>query len=238
MSDAQESFRISRPELSYKDNILTIRYDITGCSSGELFNIKLIIISSGGDTLKPSFITGDFGKDVTCGAGKTIFWNLVSDNIAIDDELNVIVVGERSGPIPAVPTAEITERKARGPVVLPSLVVPGLGQKIASGKPCYLVFSGLVYGSAGTALIFTLRSNKLKEDYRAAAGQERDDLFAEWENSYKTARIFAAGAAGIWAANIIWSLAMPSGEKSKGRPNVSMTVQKKNELLICAKFTF
>jgi len=53
VTSAQSSYMISKPELSLKNNLLTINYDITGCGSGEFVDISLILINSKGDTLAP-----------------------------------------------------------------------------------------------------------------------------------------------------------------------------------------
>ena len=132
--NGQNSIKISKPEVTYLDGILTIMYDIAGCGSGEYVDIRLIVLNAAGDTLRPTYITGDLGSKVNCGFGKKIEWNMKRDGVLIDEEIEVMVTGkpvimELPASIPSV-----TSRLSRGNVILSSIFVPGLGQKKASGK--------------------------------------------------------------------------------------------------------
>ena len=232
---AQESYQISKPEVTFANNILTIKYDITGCGSNEYINITLIALNSKGDTLKPVFISGNVGKMVSCGLGKSIIWNLERDNIKISDDISVLLIGEKY--VPTV-TYNGPKKLTRGNVILSSVFVPGLGQKKASGKPAYFIFSGLVYGSLGTSLYFNFKSASLKKDYLAATGVERDNLYNKWQSSYDMSKYFAYGAAGAWAINFIWSAVIPIKENASKKMDVSISSLRQNEILLSAKWNF
>ena len=235
---AQKDFRISKPEPSYSNNTLTIRYDITGCGSRELIDIKLILLNSAGDTIKPVSVTGDINQ-VNCGDGKMIRWYVARDSVKMDDDIQIIITGSRSAP--SVPAYVVYEdrRMKKGNILISSAFIPGLGQKKITGKPAYLAFTGLVYGSLGASgYLNFIKSKKLKEDYLAAIGEERDIMFEKWEKSYNMTKLFAYGAAGVWAVNLIWSAVMPVKQNSPGIPDLSLKTFTKNELLVSAKWTF
>ena len=229
---AQESFKISKPEPSLSNNIFTIKYDLTGCRRGEFVDITLIILNSKGDTIKPGYISGDIGLRINCGLSKTIVWNLLKDNVEIDEDIQIFLQGN-----PSVPEFK---KVTRGNILLSSTIIPGLGQKKASGKSSYLVFSGLVYASLGTSCYFYfIKSKQLKKDYLATPGfDESNDLFIKWEKSYNKTKYFIYGASGLWAINMIWSAAIPVKENHLKRMNLSLTSFRKNELLISARWTF
>jgi hypothetical protein len=232
---AQESYQISKPEVSFSNNILIIKYDITGCGSNEYVNVRLIALDSKGDTLKPVFISGNVGKMVSCGLGKSIIWNLEKDNIKISGDISVFLIGEKY-----IPTVNYggPKKLTRGNIILSSVIVPGLGQKKASGKPIYFIFSGLVYGSGATSLYFTFRSASLKKDYLDAEGAERDNLYNKWQKSYDMSKYFAYGAAGTWAINFIWSALIPKKVNASKKMDVSISSLRQNEFLLSAKWKF
>ncbi len=235
---AQNEIRISRPELSFSDNVLTVKYDITGCGSGEFVDITLIVLNSKGDTIKPGYITGDMGFRVTCGTGKVISWNIGRDNAKIDDDIQVLVKGRRSAqPVSTLNMPE-SENISRGKILVSSVFVPGLGLKKASGKSGFLVFSGLAYGGLGAALFLNLQSKKLKDDYLAATGNDRDNKFSKWEKNYNMTRSIIYGTAGVWAVNLIWSAVIPIKENPGKRLDFSLKSFNENELLISARLTF
>lgn len=236
---AQESYKISKPEPTFLNDNLVIKYDITECGPGEFIDITLILLNSKGDTIRPIYISGDIGLRVNCGFGKTIIWNLAKDNVKIDEDIQILIKGNKL--IPVVPIAVVPETKKikRGDIILPSVFIPGLGQKKASGKPVYLVFSGLVYGSIGTSCYFNfIKSKQLKKDYLAASGTERDDLFNKWGKSYDMTKYLLYGAAGAWAINFIWSAVIPIKENPVKRMNLSLRSFQKNELMVSARWTF
>jgi len=235
---AQEGFKISKPEPSFSNNTLIIKYDLTGCGSGEFVDITLILLNSKGDTLKPVYISGDIGLRINCGFGKTIVWDLARDNVKIDEDIQILIEGKRSVRTAAVYVPE-QKKITRGNILLSSAIIPGLGQKKASGKPVYLAFSGLVYGCLGASSYFNfIKSKKLQKDYLAAYGTERDDLYIKWEKSYDMTKYLIYGAAGIWTINFIWSAVIPVRMDPSKRMDLSLTTSGNNELLVSAKWNF
>jgi len=235
---AQQTFQISKPEPSLSNNTLTIRYDITGCRSGDMININLIILNSKGDTIRPATVSGDIGLQVNCGSGKTIIWNIAADKFNINDDIQIYIRGNKSAPLTRKTDVAPAGSPSRGKIILSSALVPGLGQMKASGKPAYLVLSGLVYGGAGAAGFMASRLADQRDAYLAATGDDRDNLYDKWQGNFNMTRYLAIGAAGIWAANIVWAAVIPVSNPRNKKMGIGFTTSGKDEFLVSAKLTF
>lgn len=234
---SQDNVFISKPVLSFAKSILTIKYDITGCGKNEFMDIRCFVFDTKGDTLKPLYISGDLGRTVNCGMGKVITWDLGKENLKIHDDISVVIKGEKY----LTPQANLymgPKKLTRGNVILSSVFVPGLGQKKASGKPGYFIFSGVVYGGLGGTLFFNLRSAKLKTDYSNASGTLRDELYNKWEKSYNIGKYCAFGTIGAWAANIIWSAVIPIKDQKGKAMSLYFSPSRSNEMVLTAKLNF
>jgi hypothetical protein len=234
---AQTGIKISTPEVSYLNGILSIKYDIAGCGSNDFVNVRLVILDSKGDTLRPTYISGDLGSRVSCGFGKKIEWNMQRDGVLIDEEIEVLVTGRpvvQETPVYSMPVTE--KGLTRGNVILSSVFVPGLGQAKATGKKGALVMSGLFYGLAGTSAFFYAQKVKYYNDYQSATGTLRDQLFEKSEKNFNNSRYALLGAAGIWAVNFVWSAAVPIRENGAGKTSVNIiTVPGKGSLIAFRK---
>jgi hypothetical protein len=235
--NAQDNIKISSPEVTFLNNVMTIKYDLTGCGTGDYINIKLIVLNARRDTIKPVYVTGDIGSRVNCGFGKKIEWNVARDNVMVNEEFEIQVTGK---PVSQAVPAYLPVKKSisRGNILLSSALLPGLGQKKATGRSGYLAFSGLVYGTAGASLYFYLKSKSFYEDYKTASGTERDNLFAKSEKSWDMSKYSGIGSAAIWAVNMIWSAVVPIKENANKKMNVSLIKLPENGYLVSAKWTF
>jgi len=230
---SQDEVKISPPEVSFLNDILTIRYDITGCGTRDYVDIELVILNSKGDRIKPAYITGDIGSDVRCGFGKKIEWNMVKDSVLIDEDIEVQVTGTPH--IPEIPlyTQPVSKTVTRGNVIISSFFIPGLGQMKASGKGAHLIFSGIVFGAMGTSIYFNMKSNKYYDDYLVATGTERDELYDKSVSAYNISQSLIYLEAGAYLVNLVWSAVIPIKENTKRRMELSIgsTPQQKGYLL-------
>lgn len=237
--NAQDNIKISTPDVTFSNDILTIKYDITGCGTNDYVNIRLVVLDSEGDTIKPDYITGDLGSRVSCGFGKKIEWNMVRDSVLIDEEIEIQVTGTPF--IPEIPfyTQAVSKQISRGNVILSSVFLPGLGQKKASGKGAHLILSGMVYGAVGSSLYFNMKSNSFHDDYVVASGTERDNLYDKSVSTYNISQYLLYGGAGIWAANMIWSAVIPIKEPERRRMELSFIKEPHYKgYLLSAKWSF
>jgi len=232
---AQDNIKISTPEVSITNNILTVKYDLTGCGSGDFINIKLVVLSARGDTIRPAYVSGDIGSRVNCGFGKKIEWNVARDKILVDEDIEIQVVGKPV--IPEKPAyVQLQPTISRGNILISSALVPGLGQKKASGKGGALVLSGLVYGAGGASLASYLMYKNTYNDYQAASGTRRDELFEQSEKYFNLSQYMLYGTAGLWGVNMIWSAVIPVKERSNMK--IGLSGLPENGYLISAKWTF
>jgi len=236
---AQDEVKISPPEVSFMNDILTIRYDITGCGTRDYVDIELVILNSKGNRIKQAYITGDLGSKVSCGFGKKIEWNMVKDSVLIDEEIEVQLKGTPH--IPEIPlyTQPITKRVSRGNVIISSFFIPGLGQMKASGKGAYLIFSGVVYGAMGASIYYNSKSNKYYDDYLIASGTERDELYDKSVSTFNISQSLLYLEAGANLVNLVWSAVIPIKENTKRRMELSIgSTPQQSGYLLTAKWSF
>lgn len=233
---SQDEIKISTPDVSFSNDILTIEYDITGCGTNDYINVRLIVLDSEGDTIRPTYLTGDLGSRVSCGFGKKIEWNMVRDSVIIDENIEIQVTG-----IPEIPlyTQPVSEKITRRNVILSSVFLPGLGQMKASGKGAHLIMSGIVYGAMGASVYYNFKANKYYDDYLVAIGTERDNLYDKSVSTYNTSQYLLYGGAGAWLGNLIWSAVIPIREPERRRMELSFVkTTHHNGYLLSAKWSF
>ena len=209
---SQNEPEIGPPEVSYYNDTLKVVYEIGNCKTGNLYEIKLKVFNSQGGEIRASALSGDIGRNITCGTNKTIYWDLAADNIQIDDDIeleilaNLMFVDE---PVIGRPE-KVKEKSGRGKIIASSLIFPGLGQKKASGKKGHLILGAAGYGCVAAAGIMFSESNRAYNRYEEATSQDaRDEYFQKSEDLFNTAKAAAIGAGGIWAINLIWSAIIP-----------------------------
>jgi len=240
--NAQENIKISTPQVSILENIMTIRYDITGCRLNDYINIKLIILNSKGDTIKPGYLAGDIGEKVVCGPGKKIEWNIARDSLKINEELEIQVAGNLFKPEPVITPpsySPVQKTYSRGNIMFSSFFIPGLGQKKASGKGGHLWMSVFTFGTAGASLYFYQMHSKYYDDYiKSDISSERDEFYKKSTDYYNKAKYLLYGSAGLWVINMISSASIQiKGVKVK-QPGLSIISQPGNQYLVTAKWNF
>lgn len=233
-----QNVRISKPIPDFSNNTLTIKYDISGCGSGEYVDIKLIILDSKGDTIKPGYVTGDLGPKINCGIDKTIIWNLEQDKILIDEDIQIYVVGNKVAANQLEKSVKEAKSFSRGNILISSFFVPGLGQKKATGKGSYLIYSALVYGAIGSSIYFNSQSEKYYNEYMEATGDLQDELYDKSIKNYNMSKYSLFGAGGIWAINMIGASVKPIRIKTGKTLSLGLSQTRYNDLLISARILF
>ncbi len=72
------------------DGVLVMQYDVQGIATDDSVYVAVNGLKSG--RLSPITITGDAGRRVTAGIGKTIYWDIVKDAYKINEQLVVTVL--------------------------------------------------------------------------------------------------------------------------------------------------
>lgn len=186
-------------------------------------SLYLELETASGRVIRPVSVNGDVGKDIKPGKRKLIAWDVVRDNVRIDEDVKVLLrvaqVVTVTGPTPTVPAnpngQPITKTTAPsviavkpsadriaepGVVVRRSPMVPIIGWVAVAGLAAY-----------GTSLYLTI--DKDTKEYKAVPNvvpaeqlpKYRD--MAETIHSNQSTLNIVAGAAGVLAAaNIVYMI--------------------------------
>ena len=204
---------IGAPQVTYYNDTLQIVYTINNCQPGNLYSIDLKVFSSDGKEVRLSSLSGDIGKNITCGDENMIYWDLAKDNFQVNDDIEIEILAKltsfekppRKAAINAIPDL------SRGKIVANSLIFPGLGQKKVKGRnsPLILGVSGYLFASA--SVVFAIETgNKYDQYLNETNGLVRVKTWSRVEDNYEMAKITAYTAAGIWAVNLIWAAFVPT----------------------------
>lgn len=202
---AQKPFILNVRVNIVEEGKLRINYDIENLHEND--SIGFYVVNRRGTIIIPKSITGDFGKNVVSGKNKLIIWNLVKDEIFVDDEFQIKVEVKLS-------TREIIPPKPKKIILgggifntLLSVVAPGVGNifvtenhKIGIRPLITASYIGmLVYG-------FTMK-NKENEQYAIYESKLRASEAAPYYDlaNYYHHRYYAATrlAGAIWAFDVI-----------------------------------
>ncbi|NOY36370.1 MAG: hypothetical protein GXO83_02220 [Chlorobi bacterium] len=201
--DGQSQVQISKPALTYADHNVIISFDILNSRPEERFNISLEISDSAGNIIHAKTLTGDVGNNIPGGPGKTIVWNLLSDNVLSP---TIIFVQINAEPMPTMPvnTNMVITDFSTGKVLLQNAVFPGWGMSGIKKKKPHWIVGVLAYVSLGDAIFFNRLAYHDYNLYRNATTVE------EVQRSYDSAvmeknisRAAAYSAVALWSAEFI-----------------------------------
>lgn len=197
----QGNIKIDKPNLIVNNGQLFITYDLN--NSDYDYTIDIEIINSSGVKINASALSGDLGPSVKAGDDKTIIWNLTQDNIFLDEDISVRIVGN------------VTAKKYnKGILLMQSTVWPGWGQtKLTKGKPYWIVgFAGLA--CIAGSYVYNQKSLESYDKYVASISfQDSEKYYDESMSQDQTSKILAYSAIGIWAINLVWVAVMPNRVK-------------------------
>jgi hypothetical protein len=227
---AQTEVEVSAPALTLQNGKVHIDFDLMNTAPSEKFTIRIEITTESGERVPAQTLTGDIGKGVSGGKGKTIIWDIEKDQVFLDEEIYVEVYALPETPPAAVVPPEtdqedkeaLTEEKPsqkqeaartaeqkefnRTSLIIQSIAFPGLGLSRLTGNP-HWIKGVAAYGCLGASVYL---NRKAWSDYQAYLDPEdpgnKQDLFDNAYNLQKTARIPAYAALGIWVADLVWTI--------------------------------
>lgn len=204
---------ITNVDFYQDDNDLVIVYDIVAYDKDQTFNIWVKVYDSKGNLFNPYTLSGDVGSDITGGKAKRIRWDMVADEVMIDEEIYVEVLGKpEPSPQQKIAHTKIpkkTEPKGEkrisvGGALALSAILPGLGISVASqGGAQWLIGVG-TYGLIGGSILLNHGAYNKYEDYKVEEDPaKRNDLFTQAENQDMASKIFMGAAAVVWLGNMV-----------------------------------
>jgi hypothetical protein len=201
-----------------------INYDIENLIEND--SVGFYVVTKNGMTLTPKSVIGDFGKKVISGKNKLIIWDLVKDEIFVDDEFQIKVEVKLSPREIILPKPKKVILGGGVSNTLLSVVAPGVGNifvtenhKVGLRPLITASYIGLlVYG-------FTMKSKK-DEQYAIYESKLRASEAAEYYSlaNYYHHRYYAATrlAGAIWAFDVI-STFIKGSKNDKIRKNSKTT---------------
>lgn len=248
-AEAQAHFTLSDPVVTQNEQQVRISYGFPGSDSSEFFTVSLFITDGDGRLIQARALSGDIGTGVPGGNRREILWDPKTDRIFMNEQLYFQVTASRFSPVQSLPGGQVDLQAgssvgsgsappainpgsypipsslsysrgfSRMGIVVQSLLIPGLGLSRITGKPHWLrAVAG--YGCLAGAVWFNV---KAFNTYEGILDQEGFDAQQEQiQRSIREDHIsegFAYAAAGIWLADLVWTIAGSPGalRKSNGR---------------------
>lgn len=214
---SQSKARIENVDFFPDGSKLIITYDIIKFKSGETFEIWIDIYLESGNKIEPVSMTGDVGANIMGGENKRIIWDMEADQAFIDEDIAVVVLAESETFVPIKEVEEEVEQKpvkekqkvkkegiSVGGALGLSLVLPGLGRRIATGKGAAYLWGVAGYGCLAGAYFMNNSAYNNYEAYKeAATTSERDDLYKKAKNQDLYSKVMVGAAAAIWVVDLI-----------------------------------
>lgn len=218
---AQSKARIENVDFFPDGSTLIITYDIVKSKSNETFKIWVDVYTEAGMVITPKAITGDAGSNIAGGENKRIIWDMEADQVYLDEDIAIVVLAESELFVPESKTVvqkePVVEDQPKpikqkgeksgisvGGALGLSLVLPGLGRRVASGKGVAYLWGVAGYGClAGAYFMNNSAYNNYEEYKNATTTSERDDLYNKAKNQDLYSKLFLGGAAAIWVVDLI-----------------------------------
>jgi hypothetical protein len=195
MITCQTKATIENVDFLLENNMIIVNYDIKGSSHLEVFKIDLKFVTNTNEVIIPVNMKGDVGAPVLGGTHRTIYWDIVADQLEI------------SGTLRAVVTIMDSEFFYGGPSnALLSTLVPGLGGYfVEKNKIRSVVTTVSACGLIAYGIIQKNLSDNFYEDYKS--GTDPSEISANYDkanrahhNYYIATRVGAT----IWITDIAW----------------------------------
>ncbi len=178
------------------EGILIVKYSFDNIKSNEQFDVELSV-KQGYNNLNVSSVTGDIGNNIDGKGEKTIEWNLLKDNIVLNEYVDVQLI---------VDVHEDLSNLSLTNLMLTSTLLPGMGLNRLDRDYNYKLMGYTGYGLIGTAFLF---NSMAKSSYNKYTLELTDyDLRAKYYSralTYRTVtNVFIFGAVGIWLTDYLW----------------------------------
>ncbi len=192
-----------------------IEYELPQSLPGDSVYVELETAS--GRILRPVTVRGDIGKGIKAGPKKLIAWDVVQDNVRLDEEVTVLL---RIARVVSSPPVTMAQQVAKPERVTPKKsVLPLIGWVAAAGL-------------TGYATTMALGLNKDVDTYNsktyASDGddlQKYKDMKSRIDSKKGTFYLVAGAAVAVVAVNVIYKIV-----HKKASANTSLLIQPSTQL--------
>ncbi|MBO9638833.1 hypothetical protein [Siphonobacter aquaeclarae] len=193
-----------------------VTYDVTGIIPRDSVYLQIESRSKGILPLKT--VTGDVGRNLTPGTGKTIYWDYVLDNVQLNGDIRAFV---------GVHEVVRPPKPGGGPAnALLSVLVPGLGNimvqpghKIGLRPLITVAYGGLI----AFGLIQKGKSDKEYNLYQSEPYEKNAVPHYDEANRLNNQYVWAIrGAAAVMASDVIYTLIKGIRNQKQQRSQVSL----------------
>jgi len=196
----QSKARIENIDFNLAGDDIIITYDIINSAPGEKFDIEIEIFTESGKKLDAKSLSGDAGKDISGGRGKSVTWDYKNDNADLTEGIYVEVNAISH-------LAEVKKKPTRkggnlGGAFVKSVVFPGWGNSGISGGPYWLMgFVG--YGCMAGSVMMNQQASQSYDDYLVASdAANRDNLFSDAESKDQLSKLLFGVGAVVWVTDL------------------------------------
>ncbi len=253
----QSKAQITNIDFFVRSDTLFVSYDLIKAKKNEWFDVTMTVKTPSGKVFFPVTLSGHAGKYIAGGKGKQIAWAISRDNLFIDDEIYVEL---RATPMGTQETEQAVAREepkvtkepeyaskqprqyvsktySKGGAIALSAIMPGLGITKQKEGGAYWLMGLATYGAAAGGVVLHVLANNDYNNYKDATNaMERNAYFESATSKANIRNILFYSAAGIWIANMVWTILTPNKVKSAfslhatfdpvvNKPMISMTVK-------------
>lgn len=207
--NAQSKARIENVDFFPNGSTIFVTYDIVKAKSNETFKIWIDVYTESGQKIVPKALSGDVGENVQGGPYKRISWDMNADQVFLNEGVSINVLAESNlykyeKKIGQESRTEKKEGISVGAALGLSLVLPGLGRRVATRKGAAYLWGVAGYGCLAGAYFMNNSAYNNYEDYKTAnTTSERDDLYKKAKNYDLYSKVLLGAAATIWVVDLI-----------------------------------
>ena len=197
---------------------LVILYDLPQVQPSDSLYVE--IETASGRRFRPITVSGNVGKTLTPGRNKIIYWDVVRDNVQLDEEVEVIIRVVRQGRVAVATTGPAPSVTAAAPLK----TTPTNAPVVAAPQKSALPVIGWVATGGLAIYAFTLSSG-LNKDVDAYNQKTVASTLAEWNNAEDkrkaidsrqgTFTVVAGATAALAVANVVWLIVRKSKVRSR-----------------------
>lgn len=207
--NAQSKARVENVDFFPDGSTVIITYDILKAKANETFKVWINVYTESGEKIIPNALTGDVGSNIIGGPYKRILWDMKADQAFLEEEIAIVVLAESESVKVKKQVEQITPGGKKqgisiGGAIGLSLVLPGLGRRVATGKGAAYLWGVAGYGCLGGAYFLNNSAYNNYEDYKlATTPDERDNLYKKAKNQDLYSKVLIGAAAVIWVTDLI-----------------------------------